>query len=440
MTGRYRAYSEYKNSGVEWLGEVPLEWNVYSGKRIFTSIRKTGLEADEQLAASQAYGVIPQSLMMKLNGAKVMLALKGTSSFRHVDKNDFVISLRSFEGGIEHSNYDGCVSPAYTVLKPIIEVDYIYFKYLLKCKPFIAALQASTDSLRDGKSISFEQFGSIYLPLASYFEQQKITYFLDNETAKIDILIAKQEKLIELLKEKRQAVISHAVTRDLNPNVPIKDSGVEWLGEVPEHWATPKIGYHCNVTKLTGFEFTNHWKTSDLGQIVALRGFNIGERRLSLEKTEKITEHLSKYLARTKLILGDIVLPCTGTLGNAAVIPESDKFHINQNIAKLRFDSKVDPTFAVYWLTCDVFRTIIDFNNTSGMQPVLLIGDIRNIVIPIPSKGEQRDIVSYLDKKVNHYNLLISKCENSKKLIQERKTALISAAVTGKIDVRNWQK
>ena len=226
-----------------------------TGKRFFSSIRKKALDTDEQLAASQKYGVIPQSLMMRLNDSKVMLALKGTDSFRHVEKDNFVISLRSFEGGIEHSDYTGCVSPAYTVLKSNIDIKAQYFKYLFKSGPYISALQSSTDSLRDGKSISYDQFGAIPLPKLSIKEQEKIASFLDYETAKIDILIEKQQRLIELLTEKRQAVISHAVTKGLNPDVPMKDSGVEWLGEVPEHWISAKLKYYTNQI-VDGAHFT----------------------------------------------------------------------------------------------------------------------------------------------------------------------------------------
>ena len=210
---------------------------------LFKNRKELSLETDQQLAASQKYGVVPQSLMMKLNDSKVMLALKGTSSFRHVAKDDFVISLRSLEGGIEHSKYTGCVSPAYTVLSATKDISPRFYRYLFKSKPYIAALQSTTDSLRDGKSITFDQFGAIPLVLPETDEQQKIANFLDHETAKIDTLIEKQQQLIKLLKEKRQAVISHAVTKGLNPNAPMRDSGVEWLGEVPEHWAMPKISH-----------------------------------------------------------------------------------------------------------------------------------------------------------------------------------------------------
>lgn len=163
---KYKAYPEYKDSGVEWLGKVPSHWEILSAKRMFQSVRTPAYKSDEQLAASQKYGVIPQSLMMQLNDSKVMLALKGTESFRHVEANNFVISLRSFEGGIEYSQYTGCVSPAYTVLKNSKPISYSYYRYLLKCSPFIAALQSSTDSLRDGKSINYEQFSALSLPIS----------------------------------------------------------------------------------------------------------------------------------------------------------------------------------------------------------------------------------------------------------------------------------
>jgi hypothetical protein len=132
MTGRYKAYSEYRNSGHKWLGDIPSQWSVWGAKRIFASVRVAAKDTDEQLAASQKYGVVPQSLMMKLNSAKVMLALKGTNSFRHVEKDNFVISLRSFEGGIEHSAYEGCVSPAYTVLEASLHMHSAFYKYLFE--------------------------------------------------------------------------------------------------------------------------------------------------------------------------------------------------------------------------------------------------------------------------------------------------------------------
>ena len=256
VLGKYQPYPEYKDSGVEWLGAVPTHWNVHGGKRIFSQRREPAFQNDVQLAASQAYGVVPQSLLMEMTGNKVMLALKGTDSFKHVSAHDFVISLRSFEGGIEHSSYTGCVSPAYTVLNAVKIVAPWFYRYLLKSSPYISALQASTDSLRDGKSITYEQFGAILLPLPALEEQRTIAAFLDYETARIDKLIAQQQRLIELLKEKRQAVISHCVS--------IKAAE----GHV-------KLSYAVNL--ITGFPFLSTGFRHEPGDnIPLLRGINVG--------------------------------------------------------------------------------------------------------------------------------------------------------------------
>jgi len=239
-------YPAYKDSGVEWLGEVPEHWGIFIAKRLFGNVRESAKPDAEQLAATQAYGVIPQKDFMERNDAKVVLALSGTENFRDVRANDFVISLRSFQGGIEHSAYDGCVSPAYTVLRRRDQknINPGYFRYLLKERSYISALQSVTTGIREGRTITYEQFGSLLMPVAPVSEQHHIARFLDHETARIDALIEEQQRLIELLKEKRQAVISHAVTKGLDPAVPMKDSGVEWLGEVPAHWDVSRLKYH----------------------------------------------------------------------------------------------------------------------------------------------------------------------------------------------------
>src|SRR5690606_1158359 len=192
-------YPEYKDSGVQWLRLIPSHWEVMPGRRLFDEKREPARPGDEQLSATQRYGVIPQRRFMEAEDQKVVLALAGTGNFKHVQKDDFVISLRSFQGGIEHSNYHGCVSPAYTVLRPRMEVFPRYFAYTLKSSSYISALQTVTAGIRDGKSISFTQFGSLELPLPSLEDQYAISIMLDHETAKIDALIAAQEKLLALL-------------------------------------------------------------------------------------------------------------------------------------------------------------------------------------------------------------------------------------------------
>ncbi len=433
MNGRYKAYGEYKESGVEWLGEIPREWSALMGKRIFSSIRKTALKDDVQLAVSQKYGVLPQSLMMLLNDSKVMLALKGTDSFRHVDQNDFVISLRSFEGGIEYSKYSGCVSPAYTVLNNVKKISHNYYKYLLKCAPFISALQSTTDSLRDGKSISYEQFGAICLPLTRLSEQNQIAAFLDHETAKIDTLIDKQQQLIELLIEKRQAVISHAVTKGLDPDVQMKDSGVEWLGEVPEHWKVIYIKHLSEVKRGASPRPIDDQKYFDEeGEYAWTRIADVSLAGMYLKDTQQRLSSLGSSLS-VKLERGELFLSIAGTVGKPCITTSKACIHDGF----VYFPSlKINNKYLFYIF--DAGQAYLGLGKM-GTQLNLNTDTVGCIKVGLPPSLEIHEIVSYIVKQKEKYDLLISSAYEFIELIQERRTALISAAVTGKIDVRDWQ-
>jgi len=204
-----QAFSE---SGVPWLSKLPAHWKVLRACRVFIERREAGLDSDEQLSATQKYGVVPQKLYMQWEKQKVVLALKGIENFKHVNIDDFVISLRSFEGGIERCKYTGCVSPAYTVLQAVEKIDSRYWAYLMKSAGFIGTLQSLTDGIREGKNISYQQFGQMKVPCPPFYEQVKVADFLDSESARIDLLIAEQEKMIKILEERRSALISAAVT------------------------------------------------------------------------------------------------------------------------------------------------------------------------------------------------------------------------------------
>lgn len=434
LVGKYYPYPEYKDSGVEWLGEVPSEW-IATRLKFIASINMGQSPNSEDcndlgignpfLQGNAEFGQRSPTPKQYCDSAK-----------KNANVGDFLFSVRAPVGAVNIADQRYGIGRGLCAIRSHEDIAHLYLWWVLQTS------KIQFDAISTGstfEAVSSEQVCNFALAIPSKYEQHTIATFLDYETARIDRLIAQQQRLIELLKDKRQAVISHAVTKGLNPSAPMKDSGVEWLGQVPEHWAIPQIGYLCNVTKLTGFEYTNYWEPDDSGEIIALRGYNIGERILDLEKkTEKISRKLSKKLARTKLHQGDVVMPCTGTLGNAAVIPKSDTFHINQNIAKLTFSDVINPDYACYWVTSNNFRRMIDHNNTSGMQPVLLIGDIRNMRIPVPPSIEQSEIVCYLKRKTAKFEAVIENGFKLLSLLQERRTALISAAVTGKIDLRGW--
>ncbi|WP_417735244.1 restriction endonuclease subunit S [Rosistilla oblonga] len=431
-------YESYEPTGSRWLPKIPSQWELLDGKRIFKNRREASREDDDQLAASQQYGVIPQSLMMKVNDAKVMLALKGTSTFRHVEVDDFVISLRSFEGGIEHSAYVGCVSPAYTVLaaqKPIVSA---YYKFLLKSGPFVAALQSSTDSLRDGKAISYSDFGSLKLPLPPPNEQEQIASFLDYETAKIDALFEKQQQLIALLGEKRQAVISHAVTKGLNPDAPMRDSGVEWLGEVPEHWTTSRIGWLCPYLS---YGFTNPMPTTDEGPFM-LTAADISFEGVLYDTARRTSQSAFDDLSgKSKPLAGDVLITKDGSLGRVTAYDGERPVCISQSVALLRPDKRrVDSTFLALALSGADYQSKMIFDAGGTTIKHIYISILAKMNFWLPGLREQREIVVAAARKTDRMDELIAAATSAADLLQERRTALISAAVTGKIDVRGWKR
>jgi type I restriction enzyme S subunit len=412
-----------------WLKEVPNHWEVHDGKRMFRNRRELAREEDQQLAASQKYGVVPQALMMELNGSKVMLALNGISSFRHVEKNDFVISLRSFEGGVEHSEHEGCVSPAYTVLDSIKRISHRFYRYLFKSRPFIAALQSTTDSLRDGKSITYQQFGMLPLVLPPVGEQAQIANFLEHEIAKIDILIDKQQLLIALLKEKRQALISHAVTKGLNPDAPMKDSGVEWLGEVPEHWEVSRAKYVSRI-----FIPQRNKPELNFNKGVSWATMEDMKSRYILATAHRV-EEIAAFNAGSKILpAGAVIASCVGSFGVTSI--NKIDVIINQQLQAF-MPEKIKAEYLSYLVMLS--KTYFELIGTAATLVYVNQQGFENMPAVVPPQGEQAKIIDYVEAVFQQFENLIDKSTQAIAFMQERRTALISAAVTGKIDVRNWQ-
>ena len=442
----FPAYPQYKDSGAEWLGEIPQHWKIFLAKRLFRNARDTAQSGSEQLAATQAYGVIPQKDFMEKNDVKVVLALAGTQNFKGVLADDFVISLRSFQGGIEHSAYDGCVSPAYTVLRRNTENDVYQglFKYLLKEDAYISALQSVTTGIREGKTITYDQFGSLLLPVAASSEQTQIARFLDHETARIDALIEEQRRLIELLKEKRQAVISHIVTKGLDPTVPMKYSGVEWLGEVPAHWAIKRLKQL--VLDAAGIQMGPFG-----GMLVDLDDSDTGYKVYGQENTISgnfssgnrwVPESRYFALSNYHLEVGDIVLTRKGSLGNCrrvSLLPQAGI--IDSDTIRVRVqDQMMNPDYLELLLhEAGYISTQLSLVKRGAILSGLNSEIIANLVIVVPPPDGQEELLLEIKAASSKFDQGISDCEYAVGLLRERRSALISAAVTGKIDVRGWQ-
>jgi len=287
--------------------------------------------------------------------------------------------------------------------------------------------------------LNAEELGECAVIAPPLPEQQAIAAFLDREIAKIDGLVAEQERLIELLTEKRQAVISHAVTRGLDPSVPLKDSGVEWLGQVPAHWKVGKCGFYISI--LSGFAFPSSGFTSDESDPKLLRGINVGVAGLRWDETVYWRRTQNDGLDIYEMHEGDLVIGMDRPLISdgmrvAKVNGDDLPCLLLQRVAKLSVGLQLIADYLYRILASDMFIAHFSPETTGVSVPHISPEQIYNFVIPIPPLSEQQAIAAYLDEQTTQFDTLIAEARRGIELLKERRTALISAAVTGKIDVR----
>ena len=430
-----KRFPKYKESGAPWLGQVPAHWEVKRLKRVFYETAEKARPGDEHLAATQKYGVISQSQFMKAEDQKLVLALKGTDNFKHVEQDDFVISLRAFEGGIERSSQSGCVSPAYTVLRSTGQLSASYSARLLKTPAFISQISMTYDGIREGKAIKFKDAGPVLLPIPPAEEQAAITNFINRSVGQMDTVISSQERMIELLKERRSAIITQAVTKGLDPKVKMKDSGVPWLGQVPAHWEVRRGRFVFKVNA----GFGSKAKELDSAEIQFLPMEKIGEKNdLILDLTRVVDDKANSYV---ECLDGDVlvakVTPCFEN-GKGAV---ARNLHCGAALAT----SEVH-TLRPHALTASYayYSTLNALYRQAGAAEMYGVGGLRRVPplffkdapIAFPSLKEQELISKYLDDALLEMDSAITSQAQMIELLKERRSAIITQAVTGQIDVR----
>jgi type I restriction enzyme S subunit len=428
-------YPEYKPSGVEWLGEVPNHWEILKSRRLFSQRKDRAVETDKQLTASQKLGIVYQADYVALEGQKVVQVITGADMLKHVEPNDFVISMRSFQGGIEWSGLRGSISSAYVMLIPSSPINPNFFRYLFKSGLYIQALQTTTNLVRDGQALRYENFTLVDLPLLPIEEQSAIAAFLDRETGKIDALIAEQRRLVELLAEKRQAAISHSVTKGLNPSAPMKDSGIEWLGEVPAHWKVQRVKSASTFTTSGPRGWSE--RVGEDGHLFVQSGDLNDSLQVEFGTAKRVLVEDDAEGTRTRLIDGDVVVCITGAkTGNVAVcVSVPEPAYVNQHLCLIRPSQEVLPVFLGMLLKSKIGQTYFELSQY-GLKQGLSLEDVREAPVLLPSLTEQQAIAAFLNTETAKFDTLTAEANRAIALLQERRSALISAAVTGKIDVR----
>lgn len=439
MSGRYKAYGEYKESGVDSIGFIPQNWSFLRLKYITEIKKRIAGELGYDVLSVTQKGIVIKDIVsgegqLSMDYSKYQIVNPGEFAMNHMDL---------LTGYVDISKYNGVTSPDYRVFSISNDRGFYsrYYLYLLqdgyKQRRFFHLGQGSAHLGR--WRLPTEAFNEICYPFPSFAEQTQIAAFLDHETAKMDTLIDKQQQLIELLKEKRQAVISHAVTKGLDPDVPMKDSGVEWLGEVPEHWKVLAIKKIVSTPITDGPHETPNFIEEGVSFISA-EAISSGVIDFSKQRAcISIKDHI-RFSEKYKPHLYDIYMVKSGaTTGVSAIVETINDFNIWSPLAAIRCSEIAFPYFVLYFLRSQQFLTAIELNWSFGTQQNIGMGVIGNIYISCPPIKEAIMISDHIRQKCSKIENLITLATHQISLIQERRTALISAAVTGKIDVRDWQ-
>jgi len=399
------------------------------------------MPGDEQLTASQEHGVVLQEHFMRAAGRQVVQVLLNPEILKHVERGDFVISMRSFQGGLELAHSRGCISSAYVILKPAVHVDRAFFKHLFKSTAYIQALQATSNLIRDGQALRFDNFCLLDLPAVPLPEQRTIANFLDRKTAAIDGLIEKKQRLLALLEEKRAALINQAVTKGLDPNVPMKDSGVPWVGEIPAHWVV-----HQLRRVLVGIE--QGWSPQCHGHPVAdeewgvLKAGCTAGGRFRPEENKSLPKELAPRPA-LQVRKGDVIVSrASGSraiVGSAALVGDHmGQLMLSDKLFRLKFDKRrALPGFLAKSLGAHAVRAQIE-NSISGAEGLannLPQARLKEVVLACPPVGEQTEISEFVNAVVHRTDVAAHRTCTSVERLREYRQALITAAVTGQIDI-----
>lgn len=402
---------------MQWLKELPSHWEEKRMKYCFSERSEKNHPNEPVLCATQSQGVIPQSMYAN----RVVVVNKGFEGLKLVKEGDFVISLRSFEGGIEYAYYQGIISAAYTVLQPNNPQSSNYWKYLFKSQSYIQLLQTCVTGIREGQNINYPMLSRAFIPLPPLAEQEKIVSYLEDKTSKIDAYVADKEKEILLLQELKQKTIAEAVTKGLNPNVKMKDSGISWLGMIPEHWEIKKIGslFSERREKVSDKDYPalSVSKQGITPQLETAVKTDNGDNRKKVCKDDFVVNSRSDRKGSCG------VSPYTGSVSLINIVLSPRKNIEVQYFHHLfRSNDYIEEYYRIgRGIVADLWTT--------------RYSEMRNIMVPLPPLDEQRAIVSYIEDKCQKIDTLTMELQAEIDYLKEYKQRLIADVVTGQVNV-----
>ncbi len=447
MQGKYQAYSEYKESGSQWVDEIPTNWKVLSLKHILSIPITDGPHSTPTFLDE---GVPFVSAEAVSGGYINFNKIRG-----YISEADDVLFSQKYRP--QRNDVYMIKSGATTGITAIVETDERFNIWsplaVMRCKnnysPYFLLYYLRSESFQKSVQLSWT-FGTqqnigmgtlenLTVCLPSIEEQENIANFLGCETAKIDTLIEKQQRLVELLKEKRQAVISHAVTKGLNPKAPMRDSGVEWLGDVPEHWIVCRLKQIIKSGSSISYGIVQPGEPLDEG-VPFVQTTNMSQGTFELDDLQKTTTEIARAYPRSTLVGGEVILGIRASIGAAYVVPEKFKgYNLSRGVARIIPNSRILSGYLVSYFGTGAVDRYWGLSKQGSTFSEVSIETVKELFLPVPPVEEQKLIYQWIEEKVSRINKIIDQAMEQTSLLKERRTALISAVVTGKIDVRNWQ-
>ena len=428
----YKTYNQYIDTEIEWLGSIPSSWKLLKSKFLFNRVNNRSTTGNEELlSVSEYYGIKPKREIDKGDFLSRSESLVG---YKKCSKNDLVMNIMlAWKKGLGVTNYDGIVSPAYEIFNINLQLAYPrYMNYLLRTDLYASEFRRHSYGVIDSRLRLYpDNFKEIECILPPIDEQKQISNYLDKKIVKIDATIEKSKELIELLEEKRVALINQVVTKGLTPNVPMKDSGIEWIGEIPADWDIIRTKFCLSI------DYGHYFKSDDFVNdgVNLIRIGNIVEGTVELDNCVKLPLEYYSLFKEHIIKSNDLLIALTGaTIGKIGIVPKTSKLMLmNYRVGKINCDA---PDYYKYILNSYFIQKQIKLISDGSAQENISYGDIANFVILNVDDSTKKQIANYLDKKTSEIDETISKIQKNINLLEEYKTSLIHHVVTGKIDVR----
>lgn len=418
-----KRYQEYRPSGALWLPRIPAHWASPRLKTVVTETNVKGFPDEPLLAATQSHGVILKTDYE----ARTVEAQKSLETLKLVDVDDFVISLRSFQGGIERAHARGIISPAYTILTAVNAENRDYLTLLFKSTEFIDALKLTVTGIREGQNIDYSRLAPGLVPLPPADEQTANVKYLGHAHARIDRAISAKRKLIALLEEQKQSIIHRAVTLGIDPAVTLKDSGISWLGDIPAHWTVERAKYVLQ-------EVDERSSSGDEEQLSVshLTGVSPRKSTVTMFRAESYIGH--KVCKPYDLVVNTMWawMGALGVARNAGIVSPS------YGVYRLSGATKMRPEYLDLIVRTPRYVSYFKSESTGIRSSRLRLYPNQMLATPllIPPLSEQGAIVGHVQTRVEEFEQIRSKALTEIELLREFRRRLTSDVVTGRLDVR----